>query len=64
MSIHITKNKIRATGNDANGFLIAMSPDSQLLKWEQGKHGSEEFQQMVKEAIAARKEVNCFNPES
>lgn len=55
MAIHISKNRIRATGGDANGLFIAMSPDETLLEWEQQKHGSEEFQRMVKEAIAARR---------
>lgn len=54
MSIHISKNRIRATGGDANGFLIAMSLDKTLLDWEKSKTGSEQFQKMVKEAIAAR----------
>ncbi len=54
MSLHISKNRIRATGSHANGFFIAMTDDSTLLQWEKDKHGSEEFQQMVKEAIAAR----------
>ncbi len=54
MSIHITKNRIRATGKDANALFICMAPDETLLEWEREKHGSEEFQQMVKEAIVAR----------
>jgi hypothetical protein len=54
MSIHISKNRIRATGADANGLFIAMAPDDQLLEWERAKIGSEDFQRMVKEAIQAR----------
>lgn len=54
MSIHITKNRIRATGSDANGLFIAMAPDDTLLEWEKNQTGSEEFQRMVKEAIKAR----------
>lgn len=54
MSIHITKKRIRATGRDANGLFLAFSSDEQLLEWEAKKHGDETFQQMVKEAIAAR----------
>ena len=54
MSLHISKNHIRATGSDANGLFIAMAPDEQLITWEKAKTGSEEFQRMVKEAIAAR----------
>lgn len=54
MGIHVTKNKIRATGADANSLFIALMPDDQLLEAEQKKTGSEEFQRMVKEAIAAR----------
>lgn len=56
MAIHITnKHRIRATGRDANGLLIAMASDDTLLKMEREKTGSEQFQTMVKEAIAARK---------
>lgn len=58
MSIHISKKGIRATGNDANGFFIAMSPDETLLEWEKKKHGDEGFHKMVKEAIAARSLVS------
>lgn len=56
MSLHISKdgNRIRATGGHANGILIALSPDATLLKWENEKTGSEDFQRMVKEAITAR----------
>lgn len=54
MSIHISKNRIRATGNDANGLFVAMASDEQLLDWDKSHHGSEDFQRMVKEAIAAR----------
>lgn len=54
MSIHITQNKIRVTGSDANGFLIAMASDQALLDWERQQIGSKEFQRMVKEAIRAR----------
>ena len=54
MSIRISKNKITATGSDANGLLIAMASDETLLEWEKEKHGSEEFQKMVTEAISAR----------
>ncbi len=55
MAIHITKQGIRATGSkDANGLFIAIAPDEKLLEWKRDKRGSEEFQQMVKEAIAAR----------
>ncbi len=54
MSLHISKNRIRAAGSDANGLFIAMSSDETLLAWAKQKHGSEEFQRMVKEAIAAR----------
>jgi hypothetical protein len=54
MSIHISKNKIRATGSDANSLFIAIAPDETLLEWEKKKTGSEEFQRMVKEAIKAR----------
>ncbi len=55
MSIHITKNRIRATGGDANGFLIAMAPDQKLIDWEKQGFGSVEFQAMVKEAIKSRR---------
>lgn len=48
-------NRIRATGSDANGLFIAFSSNDALLDWEQKKTGSEEFQKMVKEAIAARR---------
>lgn len=54
MSIHISKNKIRATGNDANGLFIAMAPNETLLDWFSKKTGSEQFQEMVKEAMIAR----------
>jgi hypothetical protein len=54
MSIHISKNKIRATGSDANCLFIEMSPDETLLKWKKEKTGSKEFQRMVKEAIDLR----------
>ena len=54
MSIRITKNSIRATGGDANGLFIAMAPDETLIEWEKQKVGSEEFQKLVKAAIAAR----------
>lgn len=54
MSIHITKNRICATGNDANGLLIAMSSDESLIRMATDKTGSESFQAMVNEAIAAR----------
>lgn len=47
MSLHITKNRIRATGGDANGFLIALADDARLLEWERTKSGSEDFQRMV-----------------
>jgi hypothetical protein len=54
MAIHISKNRIRASGNDANGLFIAMSSDEALLNWEEEKIGSEEFQRMVKEAVESR----------
>lgn len=54
MSIHISKNRIRATGSDANGLLIAMMSDGALLDAEHKKTGGEEFQRMVQEAIKAR----------
>lgn len=54
MAIHISKNGIRATGGDANGLLIAMADDARLLDWEKKQTGSEAFQRMVKEAVAAR----------
>lgn len=54
MSVHITGNKIRATGKDANGLFIAMASDERLLEWNKKQTGSEEFRTMVKEAIAAR----------
>jgi hypothetical protein len=57
VSIHITKNRIRATGRDANGLFIAMASGEQLLKWESEKTRNEDFQRMVKEAIAARNMV-------
>lgn len=56
MAIHISKNgnRIRATGADANGFMIALATDEALLEMERTKFGSETFQRMVKEALAAR----------
>jgi hypothetical protein len=54
MSIHISKNRIRATGMDANGLMIAMASDEQLVTWHELKAGSEEFQRMVLKAINAR----------
>lgn len=54
MSIHITKNGIRARGRDANSLFIAMMPDDSLLEAFKNRTGSEEFQAMVKEAITAR----------
>ena len=54
MAIHVSKNKIRATGSEANSFLIALSNNETLLKWEKDKTGSEDFRRIVKEAIAAR----------
>jgi hypothetical protein len=54
VSIHFTKNHIRATGKDANGLFIAMAHDAQLIKWAEDKTGDSEFQKMVCEAIAAR----------
>lgn len=54
MSIHITKNRIRATGDDASGFLIAMASDETLLEWQKSKFGDENFQRMVNEAIESR----------
>ena len=54
MSLTISKKRIRATGNDANGLLIAFCDDERLLEMEQNQTGSEKFQGMVKEAIAAR----------
>jgi len=58
MSIHITKNRIRATGADANALLISMAPDEQLLKWDKEKFGSDDFQRIVKEAMAKRRLVH------
>ena len=63
MSIHISKNRIRATDSDANGLMIALSPDAQLQKWQTQKTGSEQFQRMVNEAIEARKKADSWNPE-
>lgn len=57
MSIHITKKSIRATGFDANGLFIAIQSDEQLAEMERNKTGSPRFQQMVKEAIAAREKA-------
>lgn len=54
MSMHISKKRIRATGKDANGLFIAFMSDEDLLEAEKNKTGGEEFQQMIKEAIAAR----------
>lgn len=54
MSIHISKNRIRATGSDANGLFIAMMSDETLLESAKSKTGSEQFQKMVLEAITAR----------
>jgi hypothetical protein len=42
--------------------MIAMSSDEQLSEWEKKKIGSEEFQTMVKEAIAARKQQLIDEP--
>lgn len=56
MSIHISNNgRIRATGRDANGLFIALMPDERLIEAWKEKTGSEEFQQMVKEALDARR---------
>lgn len=55
MSIKVTKNSITAKGKDANKLLIAFSPDVQLLEWRKNKTGSEEFQNLVLEAITNRK---------
>ena len=63
MSIHINKNRIRATGNDASGLFIAMAPDATLIEWHQQKTGSESFQRMVEEAIAARGIGNLVPPD-
>jgi hypothetical protein len=54
MSLHISKNSIRATGKDANGLFIALMSDRALLEAEKDKTGGEEFRRMVKEAIALR----------
>lgn len=62
MSIHISKNRIRATGSDANGLFIAMSPTETLIEWQKNKHGSEEFQRMVNEAIEARQKQSEESP--
>lgn len=49
-----SRMSIRATGRDASGLLIAMADDATLAKWQLKKTGSESFQKMVNEAIAAR----------
>jgi hypothetical protein len=54
MSVTVSNNRIRATGSDANGLFIAFTSDKSLLKMDAEKIGSEEFQCMVKEALAAR----------
>jgi hypothetical protein len=54
MSLHISKNGIRATGNDANGLFIALMPDEVLVKAGETKMGDRNFQRMVEEAIVAR----------
>jgi hypothetical protein len=54
MSLRISKNRIRATGDHANGLFIAFMDDEQLLKAEKDKMGDENFQRMIKEAIEAR----------
>ena len=55
MSLHISKNRIRATGSDANALFIEMTPTETLFEWQKEKHGGEEFQRMVNEAIEARR---------
>ena len=55
MSLHISKNRLRATGSDANALFIAMTPTETLIEWQKEKHGGEEFQRMVNEAIEARR---------
>lgn len=55
--IRISKNKIRATGSDANSLFIAMTPTKKLIEWQQEKFGGEEFQRMVNEAIKAREDA-------
>lgn len=54
MSIHITKNRIRATGSDANALFIALASDEQVMEWASTNHGGEEFRRMVQEALCAR----------
>ena len=60
MAIHKTKNGIRATGRDANSLFIAFMDDDALLEAFKEKRGSEDFQQMIREAMVAR----GFDPES
>jgi hypothetical protein len=55
MGIHVTKNRIRATGTDANALFIAMMTYEQLIEAEAKQTGSDDFRRMIKEAIAARK---------
>lgn len=55
--IAVANGRIRATGADANGLFIAMASDETLAQWEREGTGSDEFQRMVKEAIAARQKA-------
>lgn len=59
MSIHITKNRIRATGSDANALFIALTPDDSLLKQYHEKTGSEEYQACVVRELERR----CIMPQ-